>query len=210
MKKLFVLAAVAALTVPAFAGNKHDGPKGHKSFEEHRQEMLQNNPELAAEMEAKKAEMEAQHKKMKETQEAMKKWVAEYKNAAEGSKEQSKAHQEIVKLLDEVRNDQIAFREQQIANFEKRLADMKTRLEEESTRQAKQQWADEMAERVIEKDGDLRDALAPMGKGGPTGPKHHGHFKGGPKGPKPGFFKGGHRHPPVDTLPMPPAPKEEK
>ena len=213
MKKLLVLAALAALTVPVFADDMHDGTEGPEHFNGPRHEMAQN-PELQAQMEAKKAEMQAHQVKIKATEEKLEKLVKEYKKAKEGSKKQIAAREEIGKVLAEVRVGQIALREQQIANFEKRLADMKARLAAENTAEAKEAWINKMSERVIAKDGDLKAVLAHYGHMG-KGPMKPGHFKGGPKGMKGpgeegGFFKGGPKGPADDILPMPPAPQEEK
>ena len=53
MKKMLVMAMVIAFAAPVFAGDKHEGNHGPRSFGP-RQEMMQNNPELAAKIEAQK------------------------------------------------------------------------------------------------------------------------------------------------------------
>ena len=221
MKKMLVLATVVAFAAPIFAGDKTDEAKEVKGFQSPRHEMMQKDPafkekmkEMKAQQEAKKAEMKAHKKEMKAREEKLGKLVAEYKKAKEGSKKQTQAREEIGKILGQVRDEQIAFRAEQIKGFEQRLNEMKARLEKEQTAEVKTDWVNKMTDRVIEEDGDLGVVLMDygrMGKGGPQMGGHKGHhgMKDGEKGfaGKPPHFKGGHED---HTLPMPPAPKEEK
>ena len=208
MKKMLLLAAVAALSVPVFAGDKNEVEENGPRHFGPRHEMMQKNPEFEAEMQAKKAEFQAQREKMKATEEKMENLVKEYKKAKIGSKKQIAARNEIADILGNIRDEQIAKREEQINGFEKRLADMKNRLAEEKTPEMKQEWVTNMMNHVFEKDGNLQAVFqeyGPMGKKpkGPRGFGGKGHFKGGFKGgPKPS--------PDADILPMPPAPVEEK
>ncbi len=218
MKKMLVLATVLAFTAPVFAGDKQDQKEGHKNFNGPRHEMAQNQ-EFKAQKESRKAEFEARKEQMKAREEKLEKLVKEYKKAKDGSKKQLAAREEIGQILGEMRDEQIAFREKQINGFEQRLGDMKGRLEEEKTADKKTEWVGNMTDRVIEKDGDLKEVMrhGHMGKDGPQfdqkdmkggmkGPGGKGHFKGG----HPGDFRGGPKGPADDILPMPPAPQEEK
>ena len=206
MKKMLMLATVVAFAAPTFAGDNYEGKHGPRPFGP-RQELMEQNPELAAKMEAKKAEFKAQKEQMKARAEKLEKLVKEYKAAKEGSKKQTAARTEIAGVLAEVREGQITMREEQIAEFEQRLEEMKGRLYEEKSPAMKQQWVDEMTDRVIEEDGDLKVVLEQrghMGKNGPGHKKMKGHK--GPHGKRPHFGPGHEDH----TLPMPPAPPEEK
>jgi len=212
MKKMLVLATVVAFATPVFAGDKHNEKEGPKLFKGPHAQMMQKDPQAQAEFKAKQAEMKAQKEKMEATEKKLEKLVKEYKAAKEGSSKKEKARTEIEKVLGEVREDQIAFRAKQIEQFETRLADMKTRLADEQQTDTKAAWVNEMTDRVIEQNGDLKKVFehpGHMGKGdikGPKGPGGKGGFKGGK-----GVFKGGPRRGPVDDiLPMPPAPQEEK
>jgi len=202
MKKMLVLATMVAFAAPVFAGDKQDGPKGPGMFKGPRPEMMQKDPAFKEKMDEMKAQHEAKKAEMKATEEKLDKLVKQYKKAKEGSKKQKEAREEIGKILDGIRDKQIALRAEQIQEFEKRLADMKARLDEEQKPEAKAEWVSKMTDRVIEENGDLKKVFKGPGHMGKGGPKGHG-FKGG--------FKGGPKHGPVDhTLPMPPAPLEEK
>ena len=198
MKKLMIAAVLVALTAPVFAADVQEGQEGPKAFKGPRHEMLQKDPEFKAKMEAQKAEMNARKEQMKARDEKMAKLVKEYKGAKAGSKKQVAAREEIGKLLGEMRDEQISLREGKLKDFEGRLGEMKKRLDEEKAPQAKEKWINDMTDRVIEKDGNLRKVFAKPG--------HFGKFKG-PKGPKHPGFKGG---PEDHILPMPPAPQVEK
>lgn len=208
MKKMLVLATAVAFAAPVFADGQHEGKYGPRAFGP-RPEMMQENPELAAKMEAKKAEFEAQKEQMKARAEKLEKLVKEYKAAKDGSKKQTATRTEIAGILGEVRDGQITMREEQIGQFEQRLEEMKARLYEEKSPAKKAEWVDEMTQLVIEKDGDLKEVLKEqghMGKGGPAHMKGPKGFKG-KFGKRPHFkgkFKGHH------PMPMPPAPSEEK
>lgn len=197
MRKMLVLATMVAFALPVFAGDEHHGHKGTKHMNSSRAFVVQKDPQLKEKLEAKKAEMKAHKKQMKETEEKLETLVKQYKKAKEGSKKQTAARAEIEKILGQVRDQQIAFREAQIQKFEQRLAEMKVRLTEEKSAEMKDQWIKQMTLRVIEQDGDLKDALKHhrhMGQGaaedesaflsqkmGHRGPGPKGHFKGGPK-----------------------------
>ena len=209
MKKMLLLATLVAFAAPSFAGDNHEAKHGPRPFGP-RPEIMEQNPELAAKMEAKQAEFAARREEMKARAEKLEKLVKEYKAAKDGSKKQTAARQEIAGILGEVREGQITMREEQIVQFEQRLEEMKGRLYEEKSPAMKQEWVDEMTQRVIEKDGDLREVLEEqghMGKGGPGHMKMKGHK--GPKGPHgkhPHFGPGHEDHP----LPVPPPPPVEQ
>jgi len=188
MKKMLLLAVVAAVSVPLFAGDKYDGKPGPRHFGGPRHEMVQD-PQLKAQMEAKKAEMKAREEKMEQL-------VKDFKKAKIGSKKQIAVRNEMTSLLGQIRDEQIAMREKKINEFEKRLADMKNRLAEEKTPETKEKWVTNMMDRVFESEGDLKEAFKRQAHLDRRAQKGHGRpFPDGPAD---------------DMLPQPPEPPAEK
>lgn len=205
MKKLFILALATGLAVPVLAGDTAEGKDCPHKMHGPRPEMMQQDPASKEKMEAKKAEFKAQKEKMEVLDKELKEAVKKYKKAKPGSKEQVAAKEKITQILNEMHDEQIAFREKQILGFKERLKDIEARVEEEKTPDAKAAWVDQMADKVIEKDGDLKAVFAKEARMGKGPKKMHG--PKGPHGKHPGMKGGRHED---HILPMPPAPKEEK
>ena len=187
MKKMLVMAALLAFTVPAFAGEDCDKIDCHQKYGQKHEMAAKMTPEMKAKFEADRAERKARKIAFEQKEDRLERLVEKYKNAKAGSKKQAEIRAEIGQELESVREDQLKMRAEKLADFEKRLAAMKEGLAKENEAGAKEAWINRMTDLVIAEDGDLEDALAREGRifKGPKGPKAP-HFKGhrGQKGPR--------------------------
>lgn len=195
MKKMLVMAALLAFTVPAFAGEDCDNRDCRKHAPKH-EVGFQISPEAKAKFEADRAERKARKAAFEQKEDRLERLVEKYKKAKAGSKKQAELRAEIGQELESVREEQLKMRAEKLAGFEKRLAAMKEGLAKEQEEGAKEAWINKMTDLVIAEDGDLEDAL-----------EREAHIFKGPKAP---HFKGprGQKGPRVE-LPVEPKPAAE-
>ncbi|MBQ8843901.1 MAG: hypothetical protein IJ016_03840 [Elusimicrobiaceae bacterium] len=196
MKKMLVMAALLAFTVPAFAGEDCDKIDCHAKYGQKKEFATNLTPEMKAKMEAQRAERRARKAAFEQKEDRLERLVEKYKKAKAGSKKQAELRAEIGQELESVREEQLKMRAEKLAGFEKRLAVMKESLAKEQEEGAKEAWINRMTDLVIAEDGDLEDAL-----------EREGHIFKGPKAP---HFKGprGQKGPRVE-LPVEPKPAAE-
>lgn len=162
MKKLFVLAALAAFSAPLFAADAKwtpDAKHGHKG----------------AKMEMKKdGDWGMTKAERKATEEKLEKLVKEYKAAKAGSQKQTTAKANIVAVVTEMHDKKIAKQTEQLSYMEKKVDMMRENLATEKTPEAKKAWVDMMTDKVIAEDGDLDEVWEGMKKDMPhgKGPMH--------------------------------------
>lgn len=183
MKKMLVMAALLAFTVPAFAGEDCDKIDCHAKYGQKKEFATNLTPEMKAKMDAQRAERRARKAAFEQKEDRLERLVEKYKKAKSGSKKQAELRAEIGQELESVREEQLKMRAEKLAGFEKRLAVMKESLAKEQEEGAKEAWINKMTDLVIAEDGDLKDALEREGhifKG--HAPKRP-NFKG-PKGPR--------------------------
>lgn len=197
MKKVMLVALLAAFCVPAFAEGPRDckgdncpQPKKAVAVQGKHHKKNQEDKKDARAEEFKKARKE--HKaKMRATEEKMEKLVEEYNKLKAGKKKEAKKA-EIAEMVASIRDEQIKFKEEQLAKFKERLEQMQKGLDEEKSDKAKKAWVEEKTNAVIAEEGDL-DVL--------FGPKPGPRMAPGPKGPHMGPGPQGRQ----DVPPAPPA-----
>lgn len=173
MKKMLVMAALLAFTVPAFAGEDCDKIDCHQKYGQKHEMAAKMTPEMKAKFEADRAERKARKIAFEQKEDRLERLVEKYKKAKAGSKKQAEIRAEIGQELESVREDQLKIRAEKLADFEKRLAAMKEGLAKENESGAKEAWINRMTDLVIAEDGDLEDALEREGRifKGPKGPR---------------------------------------